>query len=568
MRTTRAVTSPVALSFWLVGCVGAAPTLTATDSGSTPDGSHTNPPDATADSHVGHDAAGDAHQSSDTGQPDVFKAPDAGEHDAAGDVQHDAAPQDAGRDSGPVCTLGAKSCNGTQPTICDSSANGNVVVNNGAACAGTTPSCIDGVCIACTMSSQCGGTTPVCDTTTSTCVECLAGQTQMVGCGNCGTGMEMDTCQNDTWVAGACSGTGCGGSSPATQACDTYGVETCDSTCTLGTTCSCPLVPVCVPNATKCTLSTQQATCDACGQWGAGTACTGECVGVACATPIPCTKIVTSTLSETNPFAIPVVISYSMIGGGGGGGSDSGSNPGGGGGGGSSAVLIGTSAQGVAAGGTGGAPATTAQFGGAGAQASGSFTLFVTDNLTVFAGGGGGGGGDQATFNSGGGGGGSGYYGGGGGSIAGNATGGSNTGGIGGNNSATNGSLNSGGAGYGSFGGGGNPGVAGNGGGGAPGGGGGGGYGAGGGVGGGDPSVTCGGTGGGSSGGAPGGSNGGTSCAGSPGSAACTGSSTLAAAIMNCDVGGGGGSYGVYGAGGWGGIVYLTYTSPTGVCSL
>jgi len=413
----------------------------------------------------------------------VFKAPDAGEHDAAGDVQHDAAPQDAGRDSGPVCTLGAKSCNGTQPTICDSSANGNVVVNNGAACAGTTPSCIDGVCIACTMSSQCGGTTPVCDTTTSTCVECLAGQTQMVGCGNCGTGMEMDTCQNDTWVAGACSGTGCGGSSPATQACDTYGVETCDSTCTLGTTCSCPDVPVCVPNATKCTLSTQQATCDACGQWGAGTACTGECVGVACATPIPCTKIVTSTLSETNPFAIPVVISYSMIGGGGGGGSDSGSNPGGGGGGGSSAVLIGTSAQGVAAGGTGGAPATTAQFGGAGAQASGSFTLFVTDNLTVFAGGGGG-------------------------------------------------------------------------------------YGAGGGVGGGDPSVTCGGTGGGSSGGAPGGSNGGTSCAGSPGSAACTGSSTLAAAIMNCDVGGGGGSYGVYGAGGWGGIVYLTYTSPTGVCSL
>ncbi|MGO9838729.1 MAG: hypothetical protein ACLP1X_31505, partial [Polyangiaceae bacterium] len=44
-----------------------------------------------------------------------------------------------------------------------------------------------------------------------------------------------------------------------------------------------------------------------------GSACSGTCVA-------NCTKAITASLSETNPYGVSVTVSYSMVGGGGGGG--------------------------------------------------------------------------------------------------------------------------------------------------------------------------------------------------------------------------------------------------------
>jgi hypothetical protein len=64
-----------------------------------------------------------------------------------------------------------------------------------------------------------------------------------------------------------------------TQACNTYGSQTCTSTCTWGA-CSCPQAPVCMPGNTQqgtCASCSHQV-CDSCGQWGpCTTGATGGC---------------------------------------------------------------------------------------------------------------------------------------------------------------------------------------------------------------------------------------------------------------------------------------------------
>lgn len=143
--------------------------------------------------------------------------------------------------------------------------------------------------------------------------------------------------------------------------------------------------------------------------------------------PVTCTKVVTSTLSETNPYTTDVAITYSMIGGGGGGGGAGTFAPTdhmGGGGGGSSAITSGAFSA-VAAGGAG--SDGTGPAGANGTYASASFTLSAGASIAVTVGGGGGGG-----FQFGGGGGGAGDYGGGGGGSYGSGGGGGGSTSVGG----------------------------------------------------------------------------------------------------------------------------------------
>jgi hypothetical protein len=271
-------------------------------------------------------------------------------------------------------------------------------------------------------------------------------------------------------------------------------------------------------------------------------------VVVTCVTPMACTKAITSILNETNPFAVPLSVTYSMVGGGGGvgGGVDYWE---GGGGGGSSAILGGGALVSYASGGSGGSGGDPLNAGANGTTASGSFSLAIGANITAYVGGGGGGGGWD--FGAGGG---AGYFGGAGGSGAG-GTGGSNSGGVGG---GISGSSLSGGAGgsFARYGQGGTSGTGGAGGSIWDGGGGGGGFGGGGGACDNSGAVVA----------SNGGSNGASASSAGPdpggiGANTWSSSTSLPAAA-------GLGAATSSGQGGNAGLVILTYSSPTGVCSL
>jgi hypothetical protein len=155
-----------------------------------------------------------------------------------------------------------------------------------------------------------------------------------------------------------------------------------------------------------------------------------------------CNKVITSSLTTTNPYNQPLTIRYLMAGGGGGSGGGPSYSNGAGGGGGSSAILVdGTSVM-VASGGNGGnSTISKTTLGASGTRTDNIrvFSLPVNSSLNAFVGGGGGGGGvESAGANSPGGGGGSGYYGGGGGAYNNGGysggSGGSDRGGKGGGN--------------------------------------------------------------------------------------------------------------------------------------
>ncbi len=150
----------------------------------------------------------------------------------------------------PVCTPGTAQCSGNGVETCDACGQWGAAV----ACAAGES------CVPSGSQASCGG-------------QCSPSQTRSVPCGNCGT--DMQTCgPSGTWVgSGTCSGQGACAAS-ATQACNTYGTETCSSTCAWGT-CSCGANPVCTPGAMQCSNNAVQ-TCNSCGQWGTGTACGGQ----------------------------------------------------------------------------------------------------------------------------------------------------------------------------------------------------------------------------------------------------------------------------------------------------
>ena len=338
---------------------------------------------------------------------------------------------------------------------------GSGVVCNGASC---VPGCYiagafdaPGVdpanqCLTCVPGTNTTSWTNVADGTncgsgnvcnTGACKQCAPNQTNPVACGNCGTNTQ--TCVNGGWQNNTCAGQGACAPN-ATAVCNTYGSETCASSCAWGA-CSCPSAPACTPGQVQCSGSGVQ-TCNGCGQWANPVACASgdTCQGGQCG--VNCTKVVTSLLNETTPAGPSLTVNFSAAGGGGGGGNPSG----GGAGGGSSAIFSGGVLQ-VSI--PGGAEAI------AGSTGNGSFVQVGGTSLTVYVGGGGGAGGVWASgYTAGGGGGGAGYYGGGGGGAAPTASpgggGGSTTGGLGGGNGSANGAEFAGGIGGGVGGSGGN----------------------------------------------------------------------------------------------------------------
>ncbi len=298
------------------------------------------------------------------------------------------------------------------------------------------------------------------------------------------------------------------------------------------------------PVAQTCTLAT------AGGLVGASNV-TG--VIVTCVGPMICTKVITSTLNETNPFATQVSLTYSMVGGGGGVGGGSGGWEAGGGGG-SSAILSGGGLVSYASGGTGGGNGGTLRTGSNGALVSGAFTLAIGANITAYVGGGGGGGGWD--FGSGGG---AGYFGGAGGRFGNpGGAGGSNSGGIGINGATSGSSLAGGSGGAAAYGQGGTSGTGGAGGNVWDGGGGGGGFGGGGGACYNDfsdmPLPSAGGSVGASA----------SDVASDPGGLGATTWSSSTSLPAAAGLGGATSP----GQGGNAGLVILTYSSPTGVCSI
>ncbi len=91
------------------------------------------------------------------------------------------------------------------------------------------------------------------------------------------------TCTNASYCTGSsatCPASTHRGCSPgATQACNTYGTQSCSSSCAWEN-CSCGSAPVCAPGSTRnvgCgNCGTAIETCDACGQWGSAGACTSQ----------------------------------------------------------------------------------------------------------------------------------------------------------------------------------------------------------------------------------------------------------------------------------------------------
>jgi hypothetical protein len=109
----------------------------------------------------------------------------------------------------------------------------------------------------------------------STCcsapAQCAPGATQNIPCGNCGS--QSETCDScGQWGSpGACNGqTGC--TIGSTQACNTYGTQTCGSDCNWGA-CSCPPNPTCTPWSLAATGGQQP---------GDGPICTGNATGANC----------------------------------------------------------------------------------------------------------------------------------------------------------------------------------------------------------------------------------------------------------------------------------------------
>jgi hypothetical protein len=380
------------------------------------------------------------------------------------------------------------------------------------------------------------------------CVECTAGQTQTdpVACGNCGS--DIETCSNGNWKPGTCTGQGC--APGAMQPCNTYGTQSCSGACAWGV-CSCPLAPNCTVGTAPTCSGGSLVTCDSCGQMKTMGCPNGPCANGVC--EANCVTVVTSSIVNVqNPFGVS------------GAGSNCGAGTDVGGGGGGTTSLVTSDGDGqIAVGGAGGHPKNTTPA-TAGAQNSLPFTLSASGTLTIYVGGGGGGGGNgvcvgTGVANEGGGGGGSGYKSGGGGSSAGGGGGGTVVGGGAGASPGTNGAGAVGGnGGTGEFGYGANAGA-----GGMPGsgaelgaGGGGGGYGGGGGHGGSDCAPA----------GSVGGSNGATGAPVGCGAQVGLGASAWATATTFPAVAGAAGANATQG--GNAGVVFLSYVSPTGVCSL
>ncbi len=252
-----------------------------------------------------------------------------------------------------------------------------------------------------TANSGCEECVPASSTTSWTDesgpASCPGGETCNAGSCSCPSG--TSTCSGN----GQCVTTSGSCTPNATEGCNTYGSQTCSSSCAWSS-CSCPSAPVCIPNQVQCSTTGGAQVCDSCGQWGPSNTCaSGEtCQNGVCGKA--CTRVVSAYLSEASPFSTYINMTYSIVGGGGGG---SGPNGGGGGGGGTTAILVNGSLEANAPGGAGGT---------AGLAGTGTIYLEPGQTLTVYVGGGGGGGGLLSSSGiGGGGGGGSGYFGGGGG---------------------------------------------------------------------------------------------------------------------------------------------------------
>jgi hypothetical protein len=163
---------------------------------------------------------------------------------------------EGGRGGEGPCTEGALGCAGHTPQTCMS---GQWVLSE-TTCAGLTPSCLDGACVACSPGTKdCGASTP------RTCDEKGAWQYGAPCAG------EAPVC-----LAGAC--VAC---SPGDVACRGVGVETCGDDGAWKPTTACQFgcsnamcTGICVPSATRCNGDTPEV-CDTAGTWQAGETCTG-----------------------------------------------------------------------------------------------------------------------------------------------------------------------------------------------------------------------------------------------------------------------------------------------------
>ncbi len=184
-----------------------------------------------------------------------------GPQDGAVESANDAsAPVDGSADActdacttGTSCTTpGAKRCEGNAVEACGPNGQWTAPV----ACVHQT--CVSGACLG----------------------SCAPGDTLPLACGNCGT--EMLTCSSTGAFqpGGPCVGQGpC--APGASQACNSYGSQSCGATCTWGA-CSCPAAALCVPGTVECSGNAVQS-CDGCGQWQPAAPCSSQtCVAGAC----------------------------------------------------------------------------------------------------------------------------------------------------------------------------------------------------------------------------------------------------------------------------------------------
>jgi formylglycine-generating enzyme required for sulfatase activity len=182
-----------------------------------------------------------------------------------------------------VCASGPGGCIGQQPQTCDATGQWQ---NAGAACAGGTPVCFQGECVACS-------------TGTSACYS----DTQIETCNGSGVWVLGSTCTYACiGTVGMAPGT-CGGVCvPGTTMCTSHTqVETCTASGAWGpaTTCTNACVGtvgavgsncggVCVPGTTACASDTQLETCSTSGAWVPGSTCMYACIGTANTAPGSC----------------------------------------------------------------------------------------------------------------------------------------------------------------------------------------------------------------------------------------------------------------------------------------
>ncbi len=205
-------------------------------------------------------------------------------------------------------TIGARAC---LSAVCDTTSDDCVqcTVGAAAACTGATPVCVTtgpntDTCQQCGSNSDCGASTPVCDPTTNTCVQCTSGNTAACS-GTTPVCSPTETCVACNGDNGTGATLPCPGADPYCASTGACILCTSDAMCTTGSHPG----PYCDTSTGACTTTCQNdADCSA-GHWCNNLSGPGVCQPkVANGQPVPggtCTTIIggracLSTVCDTN----------------------------------------------------------------------------------------------------------------------------------------------------------------------------------------------------------------------------------------------------------------------------